>query len=600
MSTIVTRSGKGSPLTNAEVDSNFTNLNTDKAELSGATFTGEITANGGIALGDNDKATFGASDDLEIYSDGTNGILKNTNGNYILLDTDNFAIRSQAGSNRIIVNAAGIDVTGTATMDGLTTDDDVSGTSTLGRYSSGFAYSLVRPSSSATGIEIRTHAGNALAHFLNDGTTKLHHNNAVKLSTTATGTTTVGTANATNMQVSNGGKYIFGGENTRITGETDGSGKIRLFTGGTEKVILDGANVGIGTSSIDNKVNIQESALSGRAASNSNTSLTLEHATDTGIQFFSATQTQLRFGDAASTAAGSIIYEHDTDKLRLNTGSLLTVATGGSERIKIDSAGNLLVGKTSADNTTGGTTIYGGIAPGAASFVRSAGNTLVLNRLTSDGEIIAFRKDGTTVGSIGTQSGRLTIGDGDTGLRFADDFNNIQPFNITTNVLRDNAIDLGSSAGRFKDLYLSSGVYLGGTGAANKLDNYESGTWSPIFADASTGGNVASVGAILGSYTKVGNLVTVGCGLNDINISGLTSSNAIYIRGLPFVTGTTQIRSGCAFLDRVTFSGYVTAYATGSHVLLFNTATGAHDAALLVSSIDTSGSDVFFTLQYQV
>ena len=29
--------------------------------------TGEITANGGIALGDNDKATFGASDDLQIY-----------------------------------------------------------------------------------------------------------------------------------------------------------------------------------------------------------------------------------------------------------------------------------------------------------------------------------------------------------------------------------------------------------------------------------------------------------------------------------------------------------------------------------------------------
>ena len=48
MSTITTRSGKGSPLTNNEVDNNFTNLNTDKAELSGATFTGEIVANAGI------------------------------------------------------------------------------------------------------------------------------------------------------------------------------------------------------------------------------------------------------------------------------------------------------------------------------------------------------------------------------------------------------------------------------------------------------------------------------------------------------------------------------------------------------------------------
>ena len=31
MSTIVTRAGKGSPLTHVEVDANFTNLNTDKA-----------------------------------------------------------------------------------------------------------------------------------------------------------------------------------------------------------------------------------------------------------------------------------------------------------------------------------------------------------------------------------------------------------------------------------------------------------------------------------------------------------------------------------------------------------------------------------------
>jgi uncharacterized protein (DUF1786 family) len=34
MATIVTRAGKGSPLTHNEVDANFTNLNTAKAEIS--------------------------------------------------------------------------------------------------------------------------------------------------------------------------------------------------------------------------------------------------------------------------------------------------------------------------------------------------------------------------------------------------------------------------------------------------------------------------------------------------------------------------------------------------------------------------------------
>ena len=42
MSTITTRSGKGSPLTNNEVDANFTNLNTDKIEVSNTPAEGDI------------------------------------------------------------------------------------------------------------------------------------------------------------------------------------------------------------------------------------------------------------------------------------------------------------------------------------------------------------------------------------------------------------------------------------------------------------------------------------------------------------------------------------------------------------------------------
>ena len=40
MSTIVTRAGKGSPLTHVEVDANFTNLDTDKVEKTAAAITG--------------------------------------------------------------------------------------------------------------------------------------------------------------------------------------------------------------------------------------------------------------------------------------------------------------------------------------------------------------------------------------------------------------------------------------------------------------------------------------------------------------------------------------------------------------------------------
>ena len=49
MSTIVTRAGKGSPLTHTEVDANFTNLNTDKA--------GYITGEGGAVTQATSKST---------------------------------------------------------------------------------------------------------------------------------------------------------------------------------------------------------------------------------------------------------------------------------------------------------------------------------------------------------------------------------------------------------------------------------------------------------------------------------------------------------------------------------------------------------------
>lgn len=51
MATIVTRAGKGSPLTNNEVDANFTNLNSDKVE------TSAVSAFGGTLIDDADAAT---------------------------------------------------------------------------------------------------------------------------------------------------------------------------------------------------------------------------------------------------------------------------------------------------------------------------------------------------------------------------------------------------------------------------------------------------------------------------------------------------------------------------------------------------------------
>jgi hypothetical protein len=77
-------------------------------------------------------------------------------------------------------------------------------------------------------------------------------------------------------------------------------------------------NVGIGTTNPSNKLHIQQGVLTG-GSTNSNTSVTIEDSSNTGIQFLSAGQTQLRFGDADDNGAGSIIYKHSNDTLTLNS-----------------------------------------------------------------------------------------------------------------------------------------------------------------------------------------------------------------------------------------------------------------------------------------
>jgi hypothetical protein len=177
--------------------------------------------------------------------------------------------------------------------------------------------------------------------------------------------------------------------------------------------------------------------------------------------------------------------------------------TNNAERARIDSSGNLLVGKPSDAFGTAGAAYR---ANGSIAATASANEVLDLNRLSTDGNIMRFFKDGSTVGSIGTIAGRLLIENGDTGLYFVNDTDTIVASG--NGAARDNAINLGDQFTRFKDLYLSGGVYLGGTGSANLLDDYEEGTWTPTIVGGSfTGTGTYSVQE--GFYRKVGQLVFV-------------------------------------------------------------------------------------------
>jgi hypothetical protein len=100
-------------------------------------------------------------------------------------------------------------------------------------------------------------------------------------------------------------------------------------------------------------------------------------------------------------------------------------------------------------------------------MTRSGANPLLLNRLSSDGDILAFMKGGAAVGSIGTIAGYMTAGTSDTGVLFHSGEDNFQPWNVSTNAGRDAAIDLGVAGARFKDLYLSGSINLSASSQIN-------------------------------------------------------------------------------------------------------------------------------------
>jgi hypothetical protein len=77
-----------------------------------------------------------------------------------------------------------------------------------------------------------------------------------------------------------------------------------------------------------------------------------------------------------------------------------------TETMRIDSSGNLLVGKTAASGSTQGAELR---ADGRLLAVSTSDFAGYFNRKTTDGEIVRFVKDTTTVGSIGSTAGSMYI-----------------------------------------------------------------------------------------------------------------------------------------------------------------------------------------------
>jgi hypothetical protein len=290
-----------------------------------------------------------------------------------------------------------------------------------------------------------------------------------------------------------------------------------------------------------------------------------------------------------------------------------------SKQFVIDASGNVLIGKTSAAIAGAGTAI---LSSGTHNVTVDGDTTLQLNRLSSDGAIATFFKDGATVGSIGTEvadgtipadlvitagavnSSRLWLKGGDSGLILDGHTNSVLP--TDENSYEDNRTDLGNSNYRFKDLYLSGGVVFGATSgnvSSKTLDDYEEGTFTGAVADASSGGNESS-SVLRGTYVKIGAVVYVQFNVSNISTTGMTAGNDVFITGLPFATksvsGTAKY-TGTANLSVVTFeqTPFMQVNEGETYVKILEVRSGAGNDAVVVSQLSSGASDIHGNLVYE-
>lgn len=143
-----------------------------------------------------------------------------------------------------------------------------------------------------------------------------------------------------------------------------------------------------------------------------------------------------------------------------------------------------------------------------------------------------------------------------------------------------------------------------GTGTSELFDDYEEGTWTPEVADAQTGGNTAS-GTFTGYYTKIGRMVNLMCILDNIDTTGMTSGNTLYVRNLPYapasLVGAQRALSNLMMLN-VTFdtSSIVTAEIPDNftYARIAECSSGGSRAFIKVSDLTSGTADINLQFNY--
>ena len=238
-------------------------------------------------------------------------------------------------------------------------------------------------------------------------------------------------------------------------------------------------------------------------------------------------------GKLANQSSSAHSLEIIADPSNSGANSNMMFKIDNSEKVRIDSSGNVLVGKTSDGSALSSVGIN--LRPTANSTFTADGNqALQIGRLTSDGLMQGFYKDGTIVGSIGiVNSNNLFIQGDSTNSGLQCGTNTILPVQSGANA--SNTIDMGDASNLWKDIYLGGGLYLGGTGSANKLDDYEEGLHEASLTPSASGSVNLGGNENTLSYVKIGHLVNV---QGSLAVNTLSSPTGYIKISMPFTAAS--------------------------------------------------------------
>jgi hypothetical protein len=342
----------------------------------------------------------------------------------------------------------------------------------------------------------------------------------------------------------------------------------------------------------------------------------------------------------AGTAAAPIFAKSDD----LDTGvffpaaDTVAVTASGVERMRITGAGNVLIGTSTATSASGNAQLdvnfpYTGIGSNVDVCVaRFAGDFLQrpyvaihqahngnydatggpsLRFTTSDSEVPGreVARIEADIPSDGVNNNLSISVNNDTALteririEAAGEiiFNNASSSEIVRTVNTGAYLRMAASSGGIQ--------FNGDTAAANALNDYEEGTWTPSFESSNGNATVSDYNIRQGRYTKVGNLVyilfSVGAsftsvGTGDIWITGLPFTPGFY-DNIPLVKGLVYNQYGSSFWT--TLPGQVAVDGTSTRLALFDgtlTSITKLTTSAFVTGSNGANNRVHAWLTYQV